>query len=82
MDTKDSEQVGKSLLSSLDTFKQYRKRPTKVRAARVTQTVDIQTLGGVKTGYPGDYIVVGSDGEVSVLAGYSFESTYDEVKEG
>jgi hypothetical protein len=77
MNAKESE----SLLESIAAFKQYRKRPVQVRAARIIQAVDIQTLEGTVRGYPGDYLVVGMKGEVFPCRADIFNATYDEVQE-
>lgn len=60
-------------------FAKFRKRPVEIEAALLDRTVEIETLEGVITGNPGDYLVVGVEGEVYPCKPSIFEKTYEKV---
>jgi len=56
-----------------------RKRPIEVRAKELTQRVEIGTREGTVVGEPGDYLIVGVDGEVYPCDPDIFDETYSVV---
>lgn len=62
-------------------FKQYRKKPVVIQAARITQQMQIETLEGVMTGNAGDWLIIGVAGERYPCKDHVFQQTYEEVAE-
>ena len=62
-------------------FKEYRKKPVVVKAARLTKQVTIQTLEGDMTGNVGDWLIEGVNGEHYPCKPDIFDKTYERVEE-
>lgn len=62
-----------------DEWGKYRKRPVVIDAKQLTQRVEIDTREGTVVGEPGDYLIVGVDGEIYPCGREIFEQTYEEV---
>ena len=58
----------------------YRKRPVVIDAKQLTQRVEIDTREGTVVGEPGDYLIVGVEGEIYPCGREIFEQTYEEVE--
>lgn len=63
-------------------FKWYRKRPVEVRALQVNlpHGFYVDTLEGRMTGKPGDYLILGIEGERYPCAASVFKKTYEPVE--
>lgn len=59
------------------TFKQYRKRPVVIFAARLTEPVEIETLEGTMRGNVGDWLIRGLKGEYYPCKPDIFEASYE-----
>lgn len=59
----------------------YRKRPVVIEAIRTDAPVTIETLEGVMTASPGDYIITGVKGERYPRKPDIFEATYEPVED-
>lgn len=59
----------------------YRKKPVVIDAYQATEEMKIDTLEGVMTASPGDYIITGVKGEVYPCKPDIFEMTYEAVEE-
>jgi len=57
----------------------FRKRPVVIEAERLTERVEIETLEGVMTGNPGDWIITGVAGERYPCRDDIFRATYEPV---
>jgi hypothetical protein len=57
----------------------YRKRPVVVEAVQMTTQFAVQTLEGEMFGGPGDWLLIGTDGEQYPCDDQTFRQTYDEV---
>ena len=60
----------------------FRKRPVEIEAYQVHEDVYIETLEGRMHASPGDWIVVGVQGERYPVKPDIFEKTYEAVLEG
>lgn len=56
---------------------QYRKKPVVIDAYQTDVEVKIETLEGVMTANPGDFIITGVKGEVYPCKPDIFEATYE-----
>jgi hypothetical protein len=63
-----------------DEWAKYRKRPVVIDARQLTQRVEINTREGTVVGEPGDYLIVGVEGEIYPCGREIFEQTYEEVE--
>jgi hypothetical protein len=59
----------------------YKKKPVIIDAVQVSETVQIETLEGVMTASPGDWIITGVKGEKYPCKPDVFEMTYEPVEE-
>ena len=59
-------------------FKEYRKTTTTF-AARIDEPFEVDTLEGVHTGKPGDWLAVGQAGEMYPIDAAVFAATYEEA---
>jgi hypothetical protein len=57
----------------------FRKKPVVVDAFRLTQRVQILTIEGIMTGEPGDWLIVGVEGEQYPCKDSIFQATYEPV---
>ncbi|TVT89297.1 polysaccharide transporter [Haloferax volcanii] len=62
-------------------WRYYRKRPVVIQAAKVRQRVEVETREGTVVAEPGDYLLIGVEGEVYPCDADIFEKTYDRVVE-
>ena len=60
-------------------FKKYRKKPLTVQAVLLAEPVEISTLEGVMVGNVGDYLIVGTRGEIYPCKPNIFEDIYEQV---
>lgn len=59
-------------------LKPCRKKPITVKATKMYGEFRVETMeGDYKQGKPGDYLMVGIDGEVYICDGDIFERSYD-----
>lgn len=67
----------------LDTsdFGTYVKKPVPVRAKQIHEEFEVETLEGIMRGHPGDYLIVGTYGELYPCRREIFEKTYAPLKE-
>jgi hypothetical protein len=63
-------------------WKPYRKKPVWVRAVRIGEPFEVETLEGVMRGKRGDFLIEGVDGELYPCDAGIFFKTYEEVKIG
>lgn len=63
------------------TPKKYRKKPVVIEAYQTDVEVKIETLEGVMTANPGDFVITGVKGEVYPCKPDIFWATYEEVPE-
>lgn len=59
----------------------YIKKPVTVQAYKTTETIRIETLEGIMTASPGDYIITGVNGEQYPCKPDIFEKTYERVSD-
>lgn len=57
-------------------FRLYIKRPIPIKAARVPEEFEVETLEGTMRGKAGDYLVIGVAGEMYPVDKEIFEKTY------
>ncbi len=62
-------------------FKKYRKKPVVVEARQLTEVMFIHTLEVTMQGNPGDYLIIGVNGERYPCKPDIFEKTYELVEE-
>lgn len=55
----------------------YRKKPVVVEAVQLTERIEIPTLEGVMIGNPGDWLIVGTSGELYPCKPDVFEAVYE-----
>jgi hypothetical protein len=58
-------------------YKKAVKKPIPVRCIQINEAFEVKTLEGVMKGRPGDWLMVGIDGEMYPCAKEIFEKTYD-----
>jgi hypothetical protein len=63
------------------TMKPCRKRPVIVQAVQIHEPFFVDTMEGRMSGKPGDYLMMGVEGELYVCAQSVFEKTYDFISE-
>jgi len=61
----------------LPKMQKYRKKPVVVEATRMGTTFSVETLEGVMTGKPGDYLIRGIKGELYPCDAEVFKNSYD-----
>jgi hypothetical protein len=62
-------------------YKKAIKKPIAVRCIQINEPFEVETLEGVMTGQPGDWLMIGVHGEMYPVAKDIFEKTYDLQKE-
>lgn len=63
-------------------YKKFRKKPIIVTAYKTDEQIYINTLEGKLKAMPGDWIVIGINGELYPVKPDIFEKTYDPVEDG
>ncbi|MEP7254385.1 MAG: hypothetical protein ABI666_01350 [Ferruginibacter sp.] len=58
-------------------FKKAIKKPIPVRCIQINEPFEVQTLEGIMKGQPGDWLMIGVNGEMYPCAKDIFEKTYD-----
>ncbi len=53
------------------------KKPIPVRCIQIHETFEVETMEGIMTGKPGDWLMVGIHGEMYPIDRDIFEKTYD-----
>ena len=48
----------------IDDFAEYKKKPVIIRAAQLANEIDIPTLEGTMRGNVGDWLIIGTHGEI------------------
>lgn len=59
----------------------YRKRPVVIEAIQITRKMTVETLEGVMTGNPNDWLITGVANEQYFCKPDIFEKTYELVEE-
>lgn len=62
-------------------LRKYRKRPVVIQARRLTERAEIDTLEGMMTGHPGDWLITGIKGEQYPCKDDIFRASYEVVEE-
>ena len=62
-------------------FRQAVKKPIPIRCYQVSEPFKVETLEGIMEGKAGDYLMIGSRGEMYPCAKEIFEETYDLISE-
>lgn len=58
----------------------FRKKPVIIEATQLTRKMTIETLEGIMTGNPGDWLITGVKGEQYFCKDDIFNMTYEAVK--
>lgn len=61
---------------------QYRKLPVVIDAVQIDRQMTIETLEGIMTGNPGDWLITGVKGEQYFCKNDIFRVTYEPCQEG
>jgi hypothetical protein len=61
-------------------YQQAKKKPIPVRCIQINEPFEVETLEGIMKGQPGDWLMVGINGEMYPIADEIFKKTYDLVK--
>lgn len=61
-------------------LKPYRKIPVIIRACKIANAFEVETLEGIMKGNPGDYLIEGIKGELYPCKPDIFELTYEAIK--
>ncbi len=62
-------------------FKSYRKLPVVIQAVKILEPFTVDTLEGTHQGSPGDFLIMGIQGELYPCKPDIFAATYEEVDE-
>lgn len=62
-------------------FRKAVKKPIPVQCIQIQEAFEVETLEGVLRGKPGDYLMVGIEGEMYPCEQEIFEKTYDMLDE-
>jgi len=63
------------------TFQKYRKKPISIKAARIDEPFEVETLEGTMCGNAGDWLICGVMGEYYPCKPDVFALTYEKVEE-
>lgn len=63
-------------------FQRFRQKPVHVRAAQITESMTVEAGEGRMRGEPGDWLIIGVDGERSFCKDSIFRQTYEAVRGG
>jgi hypothetical protein len=66
----------KGMVPELD-YKKALKKPIPVRCIQMEEAFEVETLEGLMKGQPGDWLMIGVNGEMYPCAREIFEKTYD-----
>jgi hypothetical protein len=66
----------KGTVPELD-YKKALKKPIPVRCIQIEEAFEVETLEGLMKGQPGDWLMIGVNGEMYPCAKEIFEKTYD-----
>ncbi len=58
-------------------FVNAKKRPIVIKCCQINEEFEVETLEGTMRGNPGDYLMIGVNGEMYPCAKDIFEKTYD-----
>lgn len=58
-------------------FKKAKKKPIAINVFQINEAFEVETLEGIMKGQPGDWLVVGVNGEMYPIADDIFKKTYD-----
>lgn len=61
-------------------FKKALKKPTPIKCAQVNEPFEVETLEGIMSGKPGDWLMIGVNGEKYVCDATIFKKSYDLVE--
>jgi hypothetical protein len=78
--TKSMLQFKKTVPPDLD-FKKALKKPIPVKCIQIHEPFEVQTIEGTMQGKPGDWLMVGVNGEMYPCADEIFKKTYDIITE-
>lgn len=70
----------KGTVPELD-YKKALKKPIPVRCIQMEEAFEVETLEGLMKGQPGDWLMIGVNGEMYPCAKNIFEKTYDLIKQ-
>ncbi|SRX56203.1 PGDYG domain-containing protein [Aequorivita sp. CIP111184] len=62
-------------------FIKAKKKPIAIKCVQVDEEFEVETMEGVMKGKPGDWLMVGVNGEVYCCDAAIFEKTYDLCKD-
>ena len=62
-------------------FKKALKKPIPIKCIQINEPFEVYTMEGVMQGKPGDWLMVGVNGEMYPCNNEIFKKTYDIVKE-
>lgn len=62
-------------------FKRFRKKPVVIEARQIERPMAVHTLEGTMRGDPGDWLIIGVQGERYFCKDPIFRQTYEAVKE-
>jgi hypothetical protein len=60
-------------------FQKAKKKPIAIRCTQINEPFEVETLEGLMKGQPGDWLVVGVNGEMYPIANDIFKKTYDVI---
>jgi len=69
----------KGTIPDLD-YQLAKKKPIAMRCMQINEPFEVETLEGIMKGQPGDWLMVGINGEMYPIADEIFKKTYDLVK--
>ena len=58
----------------------YRKKPVTISASQIGKPFEVHTLEGIMKGEPGDWLMMGVEGEYYLCKDEIFKKTYYQVK--
>ncbi len=62
-------------------FKKALKKPIPIKCAQIDEPFEVETMEGIMKGKPGDWLMIGVDGEKYVCDNAIFEKSYTLCKE-
>lgn len=70
----------RNILSMVNTMRKYKKKPIVVKAIQILRPFKVQTKEGIMSGKPGDYLIMGIEGEFYPCDKDIFKKTYEGVQ--
>jgi hypothetical protein len=64
----------------MTTFKEYRKKPIVIKAKKMDEAFEVETLEGTMKGNAGDYLIQGVSGELYPCKPDIFKKTYEKIE--